>query len=351
LPNLTIEQRRLLGRTKVLGGQIPLELSDAEILEVIAVIFSDNDRRDLCERVGKPAAFGQDYFERPLQEFIDAAASPMSLEDAFILGSEEVSDFATYLQCLSEIHKRRRKYARILERQPFPTDVQVAPRALLEFGLVEDEALASWMAWRKWMFDIDNRAGQETGYMFEPLLAHALGGEPYPAQKSPIRRHNDKSKGRQVDCLVDRDAYEFKLRVTIAASGQGRFSEELDFPVDCKACGYKPILVVLDPTPNPRLSDLIAAFAENGGMSFVGDDAWAHLESRAGGTMARFLERYVRKPLATAALGSSEPLDLQLHKKADKAVVITLSNTARSFERTVVRAPDPTLEDDPGEDE
>ena len=28
-------------------------------------------------------------------------------------------------------------------------------------------------------------------------------------------------------------AYEFKLRVTIAASGQGRWKEELDFPSDC----------------------------------------------------------------------------------------------------------------------
>ena len=34
--------------------------------------------------------------------------------------------------------------------------------------------------------------------------------------------------------------------MTIAASGQGRWKEELDFPADCKASGYVPVLVVLD---------------------------------------------------------------------------------------------------------
>lgn len=58
--------------------------------------------------------------------------------------------------------------------------------------------------------------------LFEPILAAALGGVPFPAKKSPVKRAEDPTKGRQVDCVVDRDAYEFKIRVTIAASGQGR---------------------------------------------------------------------------------------------------------------------------------
>lgn len=351
MPSLTIEQRRLLSRAKLLGGQLPLELADAELAEVMAVIFSDVGRSDLCERVGRPGAFGRVYFDRKLDEFISAKDASQSVVETFLLGAAEVPDFATYLQCLSEIHKRRRKYARILERQPFPSDVQVAPRSLLEFGLVEDDAIGSWLTWRKWMFDIDNRAGQETGYMFEPILAHALGGEPYPAAKSPVRRRSDASKGRQVDCLIDRDTYEFKLRVTIAASGQGRFSEELDFPADAKASGFRPVLVVLDPTPNPRLTDLVAAYVSHGGEAHLGNDAWRHLEVRAGPTMAQFIERYVRRPLATAALGDAVLLDLTLSKRGDQSVILKLSDGTRTFERTISRSPEPLLEESDGEDE
>jgi hypothetical protein len=62
------------------------------------------------------------------------------------------------------------------------------------------------------------------------------------------KRVNESGKvtadGRQIDCLdVDaKIAYEFKLRVTIAASGQGRFAEELSFPVECRAAGLTPVL-------------------------------------------------------------------------------------------------------------
>ena len=55
---------------------------------------------------------------------------------------------------------------------------QVGPRSLLEFGGLQDSLLASWIVWRKWIYDIDNRAAQETGYLFEPVLASCLGGEP-----------------------------------------------------------------------------------------------------------------------------------------------------------------------------
>src|SRR5207245_2002841 len=53
------------------------------------------------------------------------------------------------------------------------------------------------------------------------------------AKKSPIKRTDNPKFGRQVDCLDGKHAYEFKMRVTIAASGQGRFKEELDFARDC----------------------------------------------------------------------------------------------------------------------
>lgn len=96
-------------------------------------------------------------------------------------------------------------------------------------------------------------------------------------------------------------AYELKLRVTIAASGQGRFAEELSFARDCRDSGAKPILVVLDPTGNDKLTSLQAAYREVGGDAYVGDAAWNHLEHEAGRTMAQFIERYVRVPVASVS--------------------------------------------------
>jgi hypothetical protein len=104
--------------------------------------------------------------------------------------------------------------------------------------------------------------------------------------------------GRQIDCL-DADAkiaYEFKLRVSIAASGQGRFAEELSFPVECKAAGLTPVLIVLDPTPSNRLAELTAAFEAADGSVHI-DDAWDFVEAKAGECMSTFIEKYLRPVL------------------------------------------------------
>ena len=50
--------------------------------------------------------------------------------------------------------------------------------------------------------------------------------------------------------------------------------------------------------PDERLRTTSRQIDETvGGHSFVGVDAWAHLEDAAGPTMREFLERYIRKPL------------------------------------------------------
>ena len=206
-------------------------------------------------------------------------------------------DAATYFACLAALHKARLKYERILQTQPLPTVDQVGPRGLLQYGCVDTRALAPFLLWRKWIYDIDNRAAQETAYVFEPIIASAIGGVPVAAKKSPVKRRGDKTKGRQVDCIRDKRAHEFKMRVTIAASGQGRWKEELDFPGDCKASGYVPILVVLDPTPNDKLAELNVKFLDEGGQVHIGDDAWTYLHTLAGRTMTIFLEHYVHVPL------------------------------------------------------
>ena len=160
--------------------------------------------------------------------------------------------------------------------------------------------------WRKWVFDVDNRSGQETGYLFEPVLASCMGGATVGSKNSPVKRINESGQpttgGRQIDCLdVDaKIAYEFKLRVSIAASGQGRFAEELSYPVECKAAGLTPVLIVLDPTPSTRLAELQRAFEANGGGVHV-DDAWRFIEQKAGKCMSTFIEIYLRPVLLQMA--------------------------------------------------
>ncbi len=207
-------------------------------------------------------------------------------------------DADMYFACLASLHRARLKYQSILETQPIPTLEQVGPRALLQYGRISTAGLTGLLFWRKWFFDLDNRAGQETGYLFEPVIANAIGGVPVPAKKSPIKRGGlPNNGGRQVDCLRNKRAYEIKLRVTIAASGQGRWREEMDFPIDCHKSGYVPVLVVLDSTPNQKLEELEARFLAYHGDVYKGAAAWQHLEALAGPTMSRFLETYVKEPL------------------------------------------------------
>jgi hypothetical protein len=219
-----------------------------------------------------------------------------------------VVDADTYFSCLAWLHKLRLKYELVLKTQAIPTMDQVGPRGLLQYGTAPDAALPPLMQWRKWFYDIDNRAAQLTGYLFEPIFAAALGGTPASSKKSPVRRRNHPSKGRQVDCLRENDAYEFKIRLTIAASGQGRWAEEVDYPADCQASGFRPILIVLDPTPNPRLMELQESFRAHGGAAYIGDAAWEHLEAEAGEVMGRFLERYVRQPIQALLAAAPEAL-------------------------------------------
>ena len=112
-----------------------------------------------------------------------------------------------YLKNLCDLYRRRYKYDLILQDQPFPNSDQVAPRSLLEYGKCDDSLLSTWLQWRKWIFDIDNRSGQETGYVFEPILASCLGGISVSHSNSPVKRINDRGKftkeGRQIDCYIE----------------------------------------------------------------------------------------------------------------------------------------------------
>ena len=268
-------------------------------------------------------------------------------------------EIETYVTCLASLHKARLKYQEVLATQPFPTIDQVGPRALLQYRQLPTSSLAGLLIWRKWMFDLDNRAAQDTGYLFEPVIAASIGGAPVSARNSPIRRLSDERKGRQVDCLLGKRAYEIKIRITIAASGQGRWGEELSFPLEAKASGYTPILIVLDPTRNPKLNEVEAAYHAAGGETFIGEAAWEHLKDTASSEMAEFIDRYVRKPLDEVltvfpAAGSVPPLTL-----TDKgsSVEFSVGSSAWSIERRpsddasgVTEMPDDIARDLPGID-
>jgi hypothetical protein len=346
---LNLEQSKRLTRARILGTgrDISINLGDNELLKLLAIIATDNKRTDLLKGLPNlPREARSDYYRINLAWFAEAEAGP-SFVETYLRFVSELEDFETYFDCLCELHKRRKKYAIILTAQPLPTMVQVSPRSLLEFGGLPSEALASWLTWRKWFFDIDNRAGQETGYLFEPILASSLGGTPFPSSRSPIRRASDDKKGRQVDCIVGKDAYEFKLRVTIAASGQGRFGEELDFARDCRESGYRPVLLVLDPTPNPRLSGLKTAFEQADGIAFIGDKAWEHLEREAGKTMATFVDRYVRRPIAEVGTHASSLLSLSAAASPDRRhFLFRLENDASQYEWQIARAENQSFVDE-----
>jgi len=245
-------------------------------------------------------------FYRISPEIIEALPS-MSIENAVfyldICHATNINNIIyLYLKILSELYRRRFKYYCILKTQSFPQAEQIGLRCLLEYGNCQDDLLFSWMSWRKLIYDIDNRSAQETGYLFEPILASCLGGESVSHRNSPVRRIDENgeptNEGRQIDCYIveSSEAYELKLRVTIAASGQGRFSEELSFPYEARMAGLKPILIVFDSTPSVLLEKLKAKYIEEGGSFAVGEDAWNMLSERAGKEMGKFIIKYTLIP-------------------------------------------------------
>lgn len=326
--------KQLISKARILGGKgLSIYLEDKTLVRLCAVVAVDLDRRDLVSNLIHDDDLMKGYYGSPLSWFDLEIPPSASLADIFIYLRSQISDYDTYFQCLCSLHKRRVKFEQILERQALPKMEKIVPRCLLEYGLRPSSTLASWLVWRKWLYDIDNRSAQETGYLFEPIIAAAIGGVPFSASKSPVRRRGDSSKGRQVDCLIDKTAYEFKMRVTIAASGQGRFGEELDFAKDCQASGFTPLLLVLDPTPSTRLDDLMKAFRAVGGEAHLGDDAWGHIESRAGSIMGRFVEQYVRTPVREIDRAYNDELQPVSLTYGGNEIVMKIGNKTFIIER------------------
>jgi len=337
---LTQSQKSMIEKARSAGNAAEaVPLTDDICVYLAAVIAEDLNLRKLFPELPDKIVpfFGGDDLDSlriPGIEF-----SPL-LEKLI----EANRDADTFFACLANLHKRRLKYHRILEVQPIPTIEQVGPRGLLQYGTMSAEALTGLLFWRKWFFDIDNRAGQETGYLFEPIIAHAIGGVPVSAKKSPVRRAADRGKGRQVDCIRELRAYEFKIRVTIASSGQGRWQEELDFPADCRQSGYAPVLVVLDATPNPKLQQLEEAFLAQEGFVYKGEAAWEHLEEVAGRTMKVFLDNYVRVPIQSLLAEVPHRLPELIAKEDHEGITISIGGEKKLIVRSSQTAADEAIQ-------
>jgi len=327
---LTVSQRAIWEKARTLGaGEQGMSLGDGACAYLVARVAYD---LGLTNRFPEFHDNVPELFSKvpPEQLVILTDVDPLTLY-ARLLDLEKDAD--TYFACIATLHKARLKYAKILKTQPLPTFEQVGPRGLLQWGAISSPALAALLLWRKWFFDIDNRAGQETGYLFEPIIAHSIGGTPAPAKRSPVKRHRDGAKRRQVDCIRGDRAYELKIRVTIAASGQGRWGEELDFPLDCRESHYVPVLIVLDSTDNPKLRDLQRAFLSAGGEVYIGSKAWEHLEDLAGPTMSKFLDRYVRFPLQELLKEAGKSLRPFSARMADDTIFLTIGSEELVIER------------------
>ena len=347
---LTKVHQALVAKVKAVGNSgMSIPLDDAACAYLLSLVVHD---LELTEGFPELRAAPKPFFETvPLQSLRIDGLDFLDLFERLVRLKEDAD---SYFFCLATLHKARLKYERILQAQPLPTIDQVGPRGLLQFGSLGARALAAFLFWRKWIFDIDNRAGQETGYLFEPIIANSIGGVPASAKKSPVKRKGT-GTGRQLDCVreVDKRAYEIKLRVTIAASGQGRWQEELDFPEDCRASGYKPVLIVLDPTNNPKLKELQRVFVESGGECHVGQAAWDHLEDMAGETMATFLSRYVHDPIEALLNESLQELPEITFAVTDDVLTVDVAGerlrVARAVQPELASGPDEVPDDVSGD--
>ena len=306
------EDRKVIAECRSLG---PISMRDREMARLVSVVLRDLHHESLIPEWARDIPVGG-YYDVPLAWFTRDEARPFDFYGFFESCCKAVLNFKVIFKCITNLHRRRRKFEVILREQPLPTMEQVARRGLLEYGGMPVEALASWLTWRKWVYDVDNRSAQETGYLFEPMLTESLGGRTVSATASPITRTGDSTKRRQVDCIVEvgdtRLAYEFKDRITIAASGQGRFAEELSFPADCAASGFTPVLMVMDPTPNAKLTAITKAFKDADGQVYLGDEVWRHLADLSGVEIANFVKQYIKDPIEDIAVRERNLLDFGL---------------------------------------
>ena len=128
-----------------------------------------------------------------------------------------------------------------------------------------------------------------------------------------------------------------KLRVTIAASGQGRFSEEMSFPYEARRAGLTPVLIVFDSTPSPLLDRLKAKYVEEGGRYAIGEEAWNMLTNRAGREMGKYIIKYIKPPISKMEkVRLPIPSNIQLSASEERLIITDESGNCYSIPRNKV---------------
>jgi hypothetical protein len=180
---LTRAQEAIWQKARSLGsGSQAVGLSDETCAYLAARVIQDIGQNSKYSYL--PTSIPDFFGKQPSHTLILPILDGKALFENLVTATPDAD---TYFACLAALHKARLKYEKILSTQAFPTLEQVGPRGLLQYGTLNAGCLAAFLFWRKWFFDIDNRAGQETGYLFEPIIASSIGGIPAPARKNLSR--------------------------------------------------------------------------------------------------------------------------------------------------------------------
>ena len=270
-------------------------------------------------------------------------------------------DADTYFSCLAALLKARLKFERILRRQPFPTMDQVGPRGLLQYGALSPPALAGLLYWRKWFYDTDNRAAQETGY----VRAHSRGGhrrrssERRAQSRAAGRRrhqgtagglHQGKSRLRVQDTPHDRG---FRSRPLEPRAGLSRGLRELEIHPRLGRAGRHDEPQAGGARARVRerrksliskgtalcVEELVRAFENAGGKAHIGQAAWRMLENESGPTMSQFLSRYVRRPLDALIHHMPTRLPSLSAQDTGESVVLAIGDELLVVERDAATSP------------
>lgn len=250
------------------SGDAKIAISPKEVLLILHIAYTDLYKEEYASLLEAFTLLAkQGFYHIPFKEIeaLPEIEADLCFDIMTRCGVTDINNILyLYFKNLCDLYRRRFKYHIILKNQPFPGVNQIVPRSLLEYGNCSNSLLADWLQWRKWIFDIDNRSAQETGYIFEPILASCLGGEAVSASNSPVKRIDDYGN----------------------LTNNGR-----------QNAGYTPILVVFDGTESLLLTKLKRQYTKCGGKYFIGEDAWKILSERAGREMSIFINKYIYPPI------------------------------------------------------
>lgn len=139
---LSAERSRQLTRLLTIANTANIRalMEPSELAKVIALVAIDigkgGEMAQAFPALWPKVVPQQEYYDIAVDWFTapDVSVTSFDVVDMLDTGASLDQDFMTYLTCLTELHKRRRKYGLILQQQPLPTMVQVSPRALMEYG-------------------------------------------------------------------------------------------------------------------------------------------------------------------------------------------------------------------------